>query len=76
LQTNRDKLYCTEAIVKAVGDAKRTVLVQTYSFTSAPIAKVLLDTHTRGIQVRVILDKDNRTDKYSSADFMANQEVP
>jgi phosphatidylserine/phosphatidylglycerophosphate/cardiolipin synthase-like enzyme len=67
---------CTDAIVQALGDAKRTILVQAYSFTSAPIAKALLDAHTRGVQVQVILDKSQRTEKYSSADFLANQGVP
>jgi phosphatidylserine/phosphatidylglycerophosphate/cardiolipin synthase-like enzyme len=66
---------CTDAIVKALGDAKRTVLVQAYSFTSAPIAKALLDAHKRGLQVQVILDKSQRAEKYSSADFLANQGV-
>jgi phosphatidylserine/phosphatidylglycerophosphate/cardiolipin synthase-like enzyme len=37
--------------VKTLGDAKRTILVQAYSFTSAPIAKALLDVHQRGVQV-------------------------
>jgi phosphatidylserine/phosphatidylglycerophosphate/cardiolipin synthase-like enzyme len=67
---------CTDAIVQALGDAERTILVQAYSFTSAPIAKALLDAHKRGVQVQVILDKDNRMDKYSAADFLANQGVP
>jgi phosphatidylserine/phosphatidylglycerophosphate/cardiolipin synthase-like enzyme len=67
---------CTDAIVKALSEAKRTILVQAYSFTSAPIAKALLDAHTRGVQVQVILDKSQRTEKYSSADFLANQGVP
>jgi phosphatidylserine/phosphatidylglycerophosphate/cardiolipin synthase-like enzyme len=56
-----------------VGDAKRTILVQAYSFTSAPIAKALLDAHKRGVRVQAILDKSQRTEKYSSADFLANQ---
>jgi phosphatidylserine/phosphatidylglycerophosphate/cardiolipin synthase-like enzyme len=43
---------------------------------TAPIAKALLDAHTRGVQVQVILDKSQRTEKYSSADFLANQGVP
>jgi len=30
---------CTEAVVEALGKAKSTVLVQAYSFTSAPVAK-------------------------------------
>jgi hypothetical protein len=45
-------------------------------FTSAPIAKALLDAHKRGVQVQVILDKSQRSEKYSSADFLANQGVP
>jgi phosphatidylserine/phosphatidylglycerophosphate/cardiolipin synthase-like enzyme len=48
---------CTDVIVNALGEAKRMVLVQAYSFTSAPIAKALLDAHKRGVQVQVILDK-------------------
>jgi phosphatidylserine/phosphatidylglycerophosphate/cardiolipin synthase-like enzyme len=67
---------CTEQIVKTLGNAKSSILVQAYSFTSAPIAKALLDAHTRGVQVQVILDKSQRTEKYSSADFLANQGVP
>jgi phosphatidylserine/phosphatidylglycerophosphate/cardiolipin synthase-like enzyme len=66
----------TDAIVKALSDAKRTVLVQAYSFTSAPTAKALLDAFKRGVRVDVILDSSNRTDKYSSADFLGNQGVP
>jgi len=52
------------------------VLVQAYSFTFAPIAKALLNAHKRGIKVEVILDKSQRTQKYSSADFMANSGIP
>jgi hypothetical protein len=36
------------------------------------IAKALLDAHKRGVQVQVILDKSQRNEKYSSADFLAN----
>jgi phosphatidylserine/phosphatidylglycerophosphate/cardiolipin synthase-like enzyme len=67
---------CTDAIVQALGAAQRTILAQAYSFTSAPIAKALLEAHQRGVQVQVILDKSQRSDKYSSADFLANQGVP
>jgi phosphatidylserine/phosphatidylglycerophosphate/cardiolipin synthase-like enzyme len=67
---------CTDMIVQALGAARQRVLVQAYSFTSAPIAKALLEAHKRGVQVQVILDKSQRTDKYSAADFLANQGVP
>lgn len=63
---------CTTAIVAALDTAKQTVKVQAYSFTSAPITKALVDAHKRGVKVQVILDKSNRTAKYSSADFIAH----
>ena len=63
---------CTEAVVDALRGAKATVLVQAYSFTSAPIAAALVDAHRRGVKVQVILDKSQRTEKYSSADFVAH----
>ncbi|MDR3411948.1 MAG: phospholipase D family protein [Formivibrio sp.] len=67
---------CTEAVVENVGKAKSTVLVQAYSFTSAPIAKALVDATKRGVKVQVILDKSNRTEKYSGADFLLHEGVP
>jgi phosphatidylserine/phosphatidylglycerophosphate/cardiolipin synthase-like enzyme len=56
--------------------AKQTVYVQAYSFTSAPIAKALVEAHKRGVKVQVILDKSRRTEKYSSADFVAHAGIP
>jgi phosphatidylserine/phosphatidylglycerophosphate/cardiolipin synthase-like enzyme len=63
---------CTEAVVKSLNDAKSNILVQAYSFTSAPIAKALVDASRRGVRVSVILDKSQRSEKYSSADFVSN----
>src|ERR1043166_2812012 len=67
---------CTEAVVDALSKAKSTVLVQAYSFTSAPIAKALTDAHRRGVKIQVILDKSNQTDKYSAATFTQNYGIP
>jgi phosphatidylserine/phosphatidylglycerophosphate/cardiolipin synthase-like enzyme len=67
---------CTEAVVEALGQAKQTILVQAYSFTSAPIATALVDAHKRGVRVEVVLDKSQRTEKYSSADFLAHAGIP
>ena len=46
---------CTEAVVRELNAAKSSVLVQAYSFTSAPIAKALLEAHKRGTRVEVML---------------------
>ena len=67
---------CTEAIVREIGKAKTEILVQAYSFTSAPIAKALVDAHKRGVNVSVVLDKSQRSQKYSSADFTAHAGIP
>lgn len=66
---------CTEAVVESLNKATNSVLVQAYSFTSAPIAKALVDAHKRGVDVRVILDKSNKTATYSSADFVAHAKI-
>jgi phosphatidylserine/phosphatidylglycerophosphate/cardiolipin synthase-like enzyme len=61
---------CTEAVVTELQQAQRSVLVQAYSFTSAPIAKALVEAHERGVAITVILDKSDRTEQYSAADFV------
>ncbi len=65
---------CTDAIVRELAKAKGAIHVQAYSFTSAPIAKALTDAQKdRDVAVSVILDKSQRTEKYSEADFLAHQ---
>lgn len=67
---------CVEAIINELGKAHTEILVQAYSFTSAPIAKALLAAKKRGVDVQVILDKSQRTQKYSSATFFKNVGIP
>ncbi len=67
---------CTDAIVRELDKAQSTVLVQAYTFTSYRIAKGLLDAHKQGVKVEVILDRSQKRDKYSSADFLANSGIP
>ena len=55
---------CTDAVVAELDSAKTSVLVQAYSFTSARIAKALVEAHKRGVQVQAVLDKSQRTEKY------------
>jgi phosphatidylserine/phosphatidylglycerophosphate/cardiolipin synthase-like enzyme len=67
---------CTQAIIDEINNAKTEILIQAYSFTSAPIAKSLLEAHKRGVKVEAILDKSQRTANYSSATFLANSGIP
>jgi phosphatidylserine/phosphatidylglycerophosphate/cardiolipin synthase-like enzyme len=65
----------TDALVREIKVAQRQILVQAYSFTSAPIAQALAEAHQRGVVVRAILDKSNETAQYTGATFLANAGV-
>ncbi len=66
----------TAMIVQELAKAQKQILVQAYSFTSADIAKALTDAKKRGIDVKVILDKSQETEKYSSAKFLSHEGIP
>ena len=66
----------TDAITSEIGKARNEILVQAYSFTSTPIAKALLDAGKRGVRVVAVLDKSQRTQKYSGATFLAHAGIP
>ncbi len=67
---------CTEAVVNAITQAKSEILVQAYSFTSAPVAKALVNAHKRGVHVQIILDRSQRKERYCSADFTSHAGIP
>ena len=66
----------TDAIVKVIASARSEILVQAYSFTSVPVAKALLDARKRGVRIEVVLDKSQRRERYSSADFLVHGGIP
>lgn len=67
---------CTQAIVRELKAARQSILIQAYSFTSAPIAAALVEAARRGVLIEVVLDKSNKTGKYSAADFVAHAGIP
>ena len=67
---------CTLKISNTLDKAKKSILVQAYSFTSAPIAKHLIEAKKRGVDVKVILDKSQTSQDYSALRFFINQRIP
>ena len=65
-----------DALVATIGQAKDSILVQAYSFTSAPIAKALVDATKRGVKIEAILDKSQRSERYTGATFLKNEGIP
>ncbi|BAH77109.1 phospholipase D family protein [Solidesulfovibrio magneticus] len=65
-----------DALVATIGQAKDSILVQAYSFTSASIAKALVDATKRGVKIEAILDKSQRSERYTGATFLKNEGIP
>lgn len=63
---------CQDLLVNEINNTRRTLLIQAYSFTSAPIAAAVKRAKDRGVDVRVILDKSQVSQRYSSATFLRN----
>ncbi len=62
----------TQAITKALAEARSSILVSAYSFTSKDIAKALLDAKQRNLEVKIILDKSQVSQRYSASTFFSN----
>ncbi len=67
---------CTEAVVRNLEQAGKSVLVQAYSFTSLPIAEALVNAQKRGVKVKVLLDKSQRRGKGSKLELLVNAGIP
>lgn len=66
----------TDFIIEALDHARSSILVQAYSFTSETIAQALARAHGRGVQVQVLLDKSQRTQKYAVAALLSHAGIP
>lgn len=65
-----------KAIVRAIHTAENEIYVQAYSFTSQNIADALVAAFRRGVRVRVILDKSQRTAKGSKLKNLGDTGIP
>ncbi len=63
-------------ILKAINSAHNSIRVLAYSFTSRRIAAALVSAHKRGVDVKVVVDKSQKTEKYTTATFLANMGIP
>ncbi|MGF6757655.1 phosphatidylserine/phosphatidylglycerophosphate/cardiolipin synthase-like enzyme [Paraburkholderia sp. GAS42] len=67
---------CQDLLVDEINNTRRSLLIQAYSFTSAPIASAVKRAKDRGVDVHVILDKSQVSQRYSSATFLRNAGIP
>ncbi len=67
---------CTHQITDHISKAKQSILVQAYNFTSKGIADALIEAKNRGVNVKVILDKSQRKQKYSLLHYIVDAGIP
>ncbi|OWK35179.1 putative endonuclease protein [Fimbriiglobus ruber] len=63
-------------MVQVISEAKQSVHVAAYGFTSKPVAQALIQAHQRGVEVEVVLDKSNASARYSEAWEIAQAGIP
>jgi len=67
---------CTQAIVAAVGQARKSLHIEAYIFTSHPILQAVIAARTRGVEVAVILDAGAAEEQYSVLRSLLADRVP
>jgi phosphatidylserine/phosphatidylglycerophosphate/cardiolipin synthase-like enzyme len=65
-----------EIILDAIREAKESIRVAAYAFTSKPISTALRDAHRKGVKVHAVVDEKSNKSKYSAAQFLANNGIP
>ncbi|CNI08034.1 putative phospholipase D [Yersinia kristensenii] len=63
-------------VLDAIQEAKHTINLAAYSFTSKPVSLALLAAQKRGVVVRVLADEKANSTQYTAVTFLANQGVP
>ncbi|MBX9697037.1 MAG: phospholipase D family protein [Alphaproteobacteria bacterium] len=56
---------CTSLIERSIVDARKSVFIHAYSFTSEPIANALLRAKEKGVDVIILVDRSQMKDKHT-----------
>ncbi|VFP83473.1 phospholipase D family protein [Candidatus Erwinia haradaeae] len=65
-----------QIVLLAISEAKKSIDIAAYSFTSKPIALALLDAQSRGVSVRLVADKKSNSNRYTAATYLSNHRIP
>jgi len=71
-----DGAPCETLLVDTINATRRSLRIQAYSFTSVPIAEAVKQAKDRGVDVQVIVDESQVSEKYTSATFLKNAGIP
>ncbi|MGP1945592.1 MAG: phospholipase D family protein [Arsenophonus sp. ER-EMS1-MAG3] len=63
-------------ILLAIKEAKVSIDIAAYSFTSKSITLALINAKNRGIKIRIVADKRSNSKKYTAVTYLTNHLVP
>ncbi|MCR3755244.1 MAG: Phospholipase D [Candidatus Westeberhardia cardiocondylae] len=63
-------------ILHAIENAKSSIDIAAYSFTSKPITLALINAQNKGIKIRIVADKKSNTNKYTAVTYLVNHKIP
>lgn len=61
---------CTSLIERSIMEARKSVFIHAYSFTSEPIATALIRAKERGVEVIILVDKSQVKDKHTKVWYL------
>lgn len=68
--------HCQTLLISTLAQARKSIRVQAYSFTSAPIAQALIEARQHGVDVAVVLDRSQPTERYSVLPLLLEASIP
>lgn len=69
-------LKCQQKIISLIKSAQHSIRLQAYSFTDPLIADALLTAKSNGVDVEIIFDKSNKSNKRSKASLVSTGGIP
>jgi len=66
----------TEAIVRELDKAQNSILVQGYSFFSAPVTQALVGAQEKGVNVQILIDHSSLSRQSTGMDILAKASIP
>lgn len=66
---------CGAEILNRINSAKNSIDIAMYYFTSRHLAQALIDAKDRKVKVRVFLDGNQRTERFSKANYLTNKGI-
>ncbi len=67
---------CEQLLINMIDNTRSSLFIQAYSFTSAPIAKAVVAAKKRGVDVEVIVDKSQNSERYTVVTTLTNAGIP